>query len=185
MEFHPLTADRWRDFEALFGPRGAYSGCWCMWWRLTRREFEEQQGDGNRRAMSKIVKSGRVPGILGYVDGRAVAWCSVAPRDDFPSLNRSRVLKKLDDKPVWSIVCFFVARSHRQRGVIEELIRGAVEYVRDQGGSIVEAYPSVPRSKQVPPTSSFMGFPDVFTRVGFEECARPSAAKRIMRYPID
>lgn len=184
MEFHPLTPDRWAAFEALFGARGAYSGCWCMWWRLKRKDFENQQGDGNRAAMKAIVDSGQVPGILGYDDGRAIGWCSVAPREDYPSLNRSPVLKRIDEQPVWSIVCFFVARSHRKRGVIETLIRGAIEYVGDRGGSIVEAYPSVPKSRNAPPTTSFMGFPDVFTRVGFRECAAPSASKRILRYEI-
>jgi len=184
MQFHPLTPKRWADFEELFGARGAYGGCWCMWWRLTRSQFEKQQGDANRRAMQAIVESGRVPGILAYDGGRAVAWCSVSPRDDYPSLDRSPVLKRLDDKPVWSVVCFFVARSHRHRGVIEALLRAAVDYVRDQGGKIVEGYPTVTKSKQAPPTSSFMGFPDLFERAGFTVCAAPSAAKRVMRYLI-
>ena len=105
MEFHPLTAERWADFEELFGPKGAYGGCWCMWWRLSRREFEDQQGEGNRRAMKAIVESGHVPGILGYLDGKPVAWCSVSPREQYASLNRSRILKRIDDTPVWSIVC--------------------------------------------------------------------------------
>jgi len=152
-----------------------------MWWRLTRSQFAKQQGDANRRAMQAIVQSGRVPGILAYAEGRAVGWCSVAPREDFPSLNRSRVLKAIDDEPVWSIVCFFVAKTHRNRGVIEALIRAAVDHVRGRGGKIVEAYPTVSRSKQAPPTSSFMGFPDVFERAGFTICAEPSAAKRVMR----
>jgi len=26
LEFHPLTPERWRDFEALFGERGACGG---------------------------------------------------------------------------------------------------------------------------------------------------------------
>jgi GNAT superfamily N-acetyltransferase len=184
MLFRPLTPDRWDDFEALFGARGAYAGCWCMWWRLKRREFEAQQGDGNRAAMKAIVAAGRIPGILGYDGERPVAWCSVAPRDEFPSLNRSPVLKAIDERPVWSIVCFFVARSHRRQGVIEKLIRAAVRHAGAGGATIVEAYPSVPRSGNVPPTSSYMGFPDVFERAGFREVAAPSASKRIVRRTV-
>lgn len=104
LEFHPLTRERWSDFEELFGERGAYGGCWCMWWRLTRREFEQQQGEGNRQAMKAIVESVQVPGILAYAAGEPVGWCSVAPREHYGSLNRSPVLKRLDDTPVWSIV---------------------------------------------------------------------------------
>jgi GNAT superfamily N-acetyltransferase len=155
-----------------------------MWWRLTRREFEELQGEGNRQAMKAIVESGEVPGILAYDQGNPVGWCSVAPRQAYGALERSPVLKKLDDTPVWSIVCFFVAKGHRRQGVAEELIRGAVEYVRSRGGQVVEAYPTQPRTDQLPPVSSYMGVPAMFERAGFVEWARPSKSKVIMRYLI-
>lgn len=185
MEFHPLTPERWADLERLFGPRGAYGGCWCMWWRRKRSEFEEQQGEGNRQAMRGIVASGQVPGILAYDRGEAVGWCSVAPRETFGSLERSRVLKRLDDEPVWSIVCFFVAKSHRAQGVTAGLIRAAIDHVRRHGGKVVEAYPTVPRKGRLPPVSSFMGFPSLFEEAGFEECARPSESRAILRYTIE
>ncbi|MEE9465916.1 MAG: GNAT family N-acetyltransferase [Candidatus Neomarinimicrobiota bacterium] len=182
---HPLTPERWTDFERLFGPRGAYGGCWCMWWRTTRAEFESQQGEGNRRAMEAIVKAGEVPGILLYGDGEPVGWCSVAPRENFASLNRSRVLKPIDDTPVWSIVCFYVAKGYRNQGVLHRLIDGAVDWVRENGGNVVEAYPSVPKSGRMPPVSSFMGAPEAFLRSGFVEVKRASTAKMIMRKELD
>jgi GNAT superfamily N-acetyltransferase len=185
LEFHPLTPDRWSDFERLFGERGACGGCWCMWWRVTRKEFEKKQGDGNRRAMRRIVTSGEVPGILAYEHGEPVGWCSVAPRERFASLNRSRVLRPIDDTPVWSIVCFFVAKSHRGQGLTLALVRAATDYVRQQGGKVVEAYPSVPKSAKASPFTSFMGFPSVFERAGFTECARPSRSKVIMRLALE
>jgi len=184
LEFHPLIPERWRDFTRLFGKRGAYGGCWCMWWRSTRREFEARQGAGNRRAMKRLVDSGHVPGIIGYDDEMPVAWCSVAPREEFSSLERSRVMKRLDDTPVWSLVCCFVAKSHRRQGVIHELVRAAVDHAARHGATVVEAYPTAPRGKRLPPVSSFMGVPEVFARAGFVECARPSAARRIMRRTI-
>ncbi len=184
LEFHPLTPERWPAFEALFGKHGAYGGCWCMWWRSTRREFEERQAEGNRLAMKALVEAGEVPGLLAYRDGRSVGWCSVAPREQYGALERSPVLKRLDDLPVWSLVCFFVARGYRGQGIGEALIQAAVEYVRDQGGVVVEAYPTQPRSGQLPPVSSFMGLPAMFERAGFVECARPSKSKAIMRYYI-
>ncbi len=97
--WRPLTPALWGDFERLFGPKGAYGGCWCMWWRITRGQFEQLQGEGNRQAMQNIVESGEVPGILLYDDGDPVGWCSVAPRDRFAALQRSRVLKPIDDTP--------------------------------------------------------------------------------------
>lgn len=156
-----------------------------MWWRQTRREFDERHGEKNRRAMKRIVDSGEIPGILAYDDGVPVGWCSVAPREAFASLDRSRVLKKLDDEPVWSIVCLFLSRSHRGRGLTEAVIRGAVEHVRKSGGRVVEAYPTRPRGKRLEAVSSFMGVPVVFERAGFVECARPSEARSVMRYRIE
>lgn len=184
LQFYPLTTERWPDFDTLFGPRGAYGGCWCMWWRLTRSQFEQQQGESNRQAMQAIVARGEVPGILGYWQGEPIAWCSVAPRQQFASLNRSPVLKPLDDTPVWSLVCLFVSPDYRGRGVTLDVIRGAIDYVKEQGGEVVEAYPTVPRESRLPPVSSFMGTPAMFERAGFVACARPSASRMVMRYEV-
>jgi len=185
LEFHPLTPERWADFEALFGPHGAYSGCWCMWWRVKHSDFERQQGDGNREAMRAIVHAGEVPGILAYRDGEPAGWCSVAPRESFPVLERSRVLKRVDDRPVWSIVCFYVGKPHRNRGMTVALIRAAVDYVRRQGGKVVEAYPTEPGGRNLAPVSVYMGLPAAFRKAGFVEVARPSARKVIMRYTLE
>ncbi len=180
-EIHPLTPPRWRDFETLFGAHGAYGGCWCMWWRSTRREFEKCKGEGNRRAMKAIVDSGKIPGLLAYLGTEPVGWCSVAPREEFSSLERSPVLKRLDDQPVWSIVCFYVAKGFRGQGIAEALIGGALDYVRSRGGSMVEAYPTPPKEHPLAPVSSYMGLPSMFIRAGFVECARPSRSKWVMR----
>ncbi len=183
-EIHPLTSDRWRDLEKLFGPRGAYGGCWCMYWRIARSAFREGQGAGNKRALHRIVEDGEVPGVLAYRGGEAVGWCSIAPRSEFGSLNRSRTLAPLDDQPVWSIVCFYVHPRHRGAGLVAELIEGAVAWARSQGARVIEAYPTVPRSKTLPPVSSYMGLPVHFERAGFEQCARPSPAKAVMRRTV-
>ena len=135
--------------------------------------------------MKAIVDSGQVPGILAYLDGHAVGWCSVAPREQFASLNRSPVLKPIDDQPVWSIVCYYVDKASEGQGVSRALLRGAQKYVASKKGRIIEAYPTVPRAAQrLPPVSSFMGIPKTFAAAGFDEVARPSRAKIIMRYRI-
>jgi len=185
LEFHPLTPQRWADFESLFGPRGAYAGCWCMWWRETRGEFDLNKGEGNRLRMKALVDSGIVPGILAYEGERAVGWVSVAPRGDFPSLNRSRVLKPLDDQPVWSIVCFFVDGAYKGKGLGRMLIRAAVEYAASKKARIVEAYPTIPKKGNLPPVSVYMGLPEMFRREGFVECARPSKSKLVMRRVLE
>jgi GNAT superfamily N-acetyltransferase len=185
LEFYPLTAERWADFEKLFGKSGAYGGCWCMWWRLTRSEFERQKGEGNRKAIKKIVDSGEVPGILAYANNQAVALCSVAPRETYPTLERSRTLKRVDDKPVWSIVCFFVAKSFRGKRIMSKLLGAAIEYVSKHGGKIVEAYPVESKGGRMPDAFAYTGLVSTFQKAGFVEVARHSEKSRpIMRYVI-
>jgi len=183
-EFYPFTYDRWKDFVKLFGKRGACGGCWCMWWRQTAKEFEASKGDKNRRKMEKLVASGGVPGVLAYHDGEPVGWCAVAPRSDYPRLSRSRILKPVDDSPVWSIVCLFVAKGHRGLGVSSALIKAAVEFVCERGGRLVEAYPVEPGKKRMPDIFAFHGLAVSFSRAGFREVARRSKTRPVMRYEI-
>ena len=183
LEFHPVTPDRWSDFETLFGPRGC-GGCWCMWFRRTRAEFEAQKGEANRLAMRAIVDAGEVPGILAYAGGRPVGWCSVAPRQQFTALARSRLLKPVDDRPVWSVVCFYIAKDMRRKGVTSALIRAAVDYAAAHGADIVEAYPVEPRKPDAPAMFLYHGVVPAFRKAGFVEVARPSETRAIMRYFI-
>lgn len=152
-----------------------------MWWRLARSEFERRKGAGNRRAMRTIVASGRVPGLIAYVDGVPAGWCSVAPRDDYPVLGRSRVLRRVDERPVWSVVCFFIARSHRRTGLAVRLLEGAVSYAREKGASIVEGYPVEPRTVPMPEAFAYTGIASMFRKAGFVEAARRSATRPVMR----
>jgi GNAT superfamily N-acetyltransferase len=184
LEYHPVTKGRWADFEELFGKSGAYGGCWCMWWRSKRSEFETRGNAGNRVAIKDIIDSGTVPGILIYVDDRPAAWCSIAPREQYGSLNRSHVLKRIDDTPVWSLVCLFVAKEYRKQGITRSVIRSAIDYVRSQGGKVVEAYPTLPKEHRLAPVSSFMGLPAMYEKEGFVEVARPSESKVVLRYTI-
>lgn len=181
----PVTPDHWQDLETLFGKNGAYGGCWCMWWRVTRSQFEKQAGQGNKEALKAIVDSDEVPGILAYANGKPIAWCSVAPREAFPSLERSRTLKKVDDQPVWSIVCFYVAKPYRRKGLMAELLRAAIDYSRQYGAKIVEGYPLEPKHDNLHPVSTFTGIFSAFQEVGFVEVARRSEKRPIMRFFVE
>ena len=182
LDFWPVTPDRWSDLEQLFGPRGANSGCWCMWWRLSRAEFGRQSAVERRAGLKELVDSGLVPGVLAYANGEPVAWISIGPRETFPSLERSRTLKRVDDRPVWSIVCFFVAKAYRDRGLMVELLRGAVAHAASQGAQVVEGYPVDPGEIRVDGGSAgFMGLASAFRAAGFVEVARPSESRAIMR----
>ena len=185
IEFHPVTPERWHDLETLFGKSGAYGGCWCMWWRASRSEFEKQGNAGNRQALKNSVDAGEVPGLLAYAEDQPVGWCSVAPRETFSSLERSRTLKRVDDLPVWSVVCFYVAKSYRYKGLMVRMLEAAINYAKEQGAKIVEGYPVEPKSSSLPPVSSFTGVLSTFQETGFVEVARRSERRPIMRYFIE
>lgn len=179
----PLSLETWDDFIHLFGERGASSGCWCMWSRAaTKKDFDRNRGEGNKAAMKALVASGRITGLLGYDGARPIGWCSLGPREDFPRLERTRTLKKIDDQPVWSIVCLFVAKDYRQRGVTAHLIRSAITCALSQGAQIIEAYPADPKGDTI---AAFVetGFKSTFIRAGFHEAAR-RGSRPIMRYEI-
>lgn len=185
IEFHPLTPERWNDFETLFGSRGACGGCWCMWWRIMRSVFEKQKGEANRQAMKDLVHTGQIPGIIAYVADVPAAWCAVEPREIFPVLANSRILKPLDDQPVWSIVCFFVDKNYRNAGLSVLLIQATIRYVKKQGGGIVEGYPVEPKKDKMPSVFAWTGFSSAFIKAGFSEVARRSETRPIMRYFIE
>ncbi len=182
LDFRPLTVARWPDLERLFGPRGACAGCWCMWFRLTRAEFERGKGAGNRQALRALLESGPPPGILAYAGEEPVGWCALAPRQEYPLLARSRILRRIDDAAVWSIVCFFVKRSQRRRGVTEQLLRAATRYALEQGARICEGYPVEPKGGRTPDTFAYHGVASAFRAAGFSEVARRSPTRPIMRY---
>ena len=185
LTFRPLTEALWPDLETLFGPRGACGGCWCMFWRLSRSQFEEQKGDGNRHALHAIVDRGEKPGILAYHEKRAVGWCALAPRASYTLLARSRILKPLDEEPVWSITCFFVAKDYRGQGVTVQLLEAARDDALRRGAKIVEGYPIDPRAGRIADVFAYTGLMSAFKKAGFVECARRSETRPIMRYYVE
>jgi GNAT superfamily N-acetyltransferase len=180
VEIHPLTADRWSDLEALFGRNGACGGCWCTFWRQTRSQYQENKGERNRRAFEALVKSGTVPGLLAYAGGVPVGWVAVQPRSEYLALSRSRTLAPVDGTPVWSVTCFFVAKPWRGRGLMRRLLEAAVAHARAGGATVVEGYP-VDSATALPSAFVYTGVPAVFRASGFEEVARRSRTRPILR----
>ena len=135
--------------------------------------------------MKALVESGSIPGILAYDEGKPVAWCSVAPREEFSTLCRSKILSPIDSRPVWSVVCFFVEKNYRNRGLTVKLLEAAIEYVKEKGGKIVEGYPIEPKRKPWPPVFSSTGLFSAFKKAGFREVIRRSETRPIMRFEVD
>ena len=186
LDFHPLTPERWKDLEALFGPHGAYSGCWCMFWRVRRADFARMNPGERKAALQELTARPLAPGLLAYAAGQPVGWVSLGPREDFAALAHSRILPPLDDVPVWSIVCFFVTRSRRRQGLLTELIRAAVQYAGAHGAKVVEAYPTDMQSQRLAGVrltgySGYMGIASAFREAGFVPLKQASETQLIMR----
>jgi GNAT superfamily N-acetyltransferase len=155
-----------------------------MWWRIKRSEFEKQKGEGNKKALRALVESGARPGLLAYRGREAVGWCAVEPRSSYPALERSRILKPVDEEPVWSVTCFFVKRGHRGEGVSRALIRAAIDYVAKKGGSLIEGYPVEPKKDRMPDAFAWTGIASAFRQEGFREVARRSETRPILRFAV-
>ncbi len=184
LSFKPLKRNLWTDFEELFGPRGACAGCWCMFWKLRGKAFEEASGSETRQMHKSIVDLGVSTGLLAYLHGEVVGWVAVEPRSSYPKLAHSRLLKPVDEQPVWSVTCFFVAKRFRRMGIAVALLKAAVDHVRTQGGRIVEGYP-VETTESMPATFVYTGTASAFQQAGFQEVARRSSTRPIFRYVIE
>jgi GNAT superfamily N-acetyltransferase len=168
-EILPLTPDRWDDVAALFGEGGDPKTCWCMFWRLRSKDWSFANAAEARDGFHRLVDEARdpAPGLLAYRDGKAVGWVSVAPRDDYERLTNSRVRPKIDDIPVWSVVCFVVSKSERGHGLTNRLLDAATTYAADHGAPGLEAYPVDPGDGRVPAALGYTGLLSTFEAAGF------------------
>ncbi|MEM7443335.1 MAG: GNAT family N-acetyltransferase [Pseudomonadota bacterium] len=175
IRFAPVDRSTWPDLERCMERRGGPHYCWCMLWRPMP---SKDRGDKAKKkaALMSLVDQGTPVGLLGYVEDEPVAWCSVGPR---PSLRRLGD-GDLDDERIWSIVCFFVHRQRRGRGLTSRLIEAAVDYAKSNGATIVEAYP-VDRDAT---SYRFMGFVDRFERAGFVDLGQRGTRRHSMRVAI-
>ncbi len=177
----PLTADRWADVASLFNQGGDPKTCWCVYWRLRGKDWSLSSRSRNQEHLREIVDRGPAPGLLAYRDGAAVGWVSLGPREAFARLEASRIRPRLDDVPVWSIVCFVVARTERRRGLARQLLHAAVDYAREHGAPALEAYPVDAGGATVGAGVAYTGLLSTFVAAGFrvvQEIDSPSATVR-------
>lgn len=163
---HPVTPDRVEDLADVINPNRRENACWCLSHRLRAKEIQEL-GDGSReQAMRALCARKNPPGVLTYRDDVPVGWCSISPRTEIPRLVASRLIRPVDDVPVWSIICVVVRGGHRRQGVTSHLLEGAVAYAADRGAPAVEAHPVDPEGR-MDTTMAFVGTRDMFEAVGF------------------
>ena len=185
-EARPLTQETWADLEALFDLQGGSQvrGCWCVYYRRSRRvEVNATAAPENKRFLCELVDSGVVPGLIGYVDGSPAGWISLGPRTDYAKLRRSQIMRPVDDREVWSVVCTYVAMRYRGQGVQHLLLRAAIGYAMEQKVQTLEAY-SVDKPGRSHDVFMFFGSRSLYERAGFTEVLRRSPTRVVMRLQL-
>ena len=191
---YPATSNRWKDLTALFGKSGAYWGCWCTYWIMTNKQFNDNNAKARKQALKILVEdtSNEAPGLLAYIDNRPVGWCAVNPRGKYARLVKSRVIKPVDDLSVWSVVCFFIHKDFRGQSVASALLQAAVNYAVENGAPAIEGYPidSGNTSEKINEDAAYVGTRSMFEKAGFQMVADTKAKgagkpRIIMRYPLE
>lgn len=176
--YREVDSESWADFAALFEERGGPKSCWCMIWRASAEEARHRDGASRRVQIKSRVDQGIPIGLIGYLDERPVAWCSIAPRETYRPLGGPA--SGHPEESVWSLACLFVKRQYRGRGLAMQMIEGALAHAKANGATAVEAYP-VDRDS---PSYRFMGFVDVFAAAGFQEVGRAGERRHVMRHNL-
>jgi len=171
IEFSPVCRENWNDFESFFEHKGGPHYCWCMLWRPDGKANTGTKKAAKKAAIKSRIDAGEPVGLLAYVDGEAVAWCSVAPRETYRPLGGCKELKN-----VWSLVCFFVRRDFREKGLSQKLLEAATEYARKEGARYLEAYPV----KADSPSYQFMGTTKSFERSDFRFITMAGTRRHVM-----
>jgi ribosomal protein S18 acetylase RimI-like enzyme len=178
----PLTPDRLDDLASLFDQGGEPKWCWCAWFRVRNRNWSNSTPDTNRALLGGLARGPISPGLVAYRKGQAVGWVSLGPREDYERLAYSKGLEPIDDRPVWSIVCFVVGRRERGQGIAGALLDAAVEHARSSGATTLEAYPTDTEGERISPASAYRGTLSMFEKAGFTVVARrrtgPTSAPR-------
>jgi GNAT superfamily N-acetyltransferase len=175
LEIVPLTGARIADLAELFAT-GDPRWCWCMYFRARGRTWSNSSPEANRAELGKLAKNGErkdsiAPGLVAFREGSAVGWVSLAPREDYERLAFSTMLRPIDDRPVWSIVCFVVGRHHRRQGVAAALLEAAIDYARAHGARTLEGYPLHESRGKVASSAAYVGTQAMFERAGFTVAA--------------
>lgn len=184
LSFEELASRNWKQYEELMGEKGGCGNCWCMYFRLPYKTFQENKPDGNKKLMKQLISKNIPQGLIAYMDKKPVGWIALAPREDYIRIENSRVFKRIDDKPVWSITCFFVKKEFRHIGLSRHLIKGTVDFARKRGIKVLEAYPAVPYSDKVPHPFLWVGVLSSFIKNGFTIVKQNSKSRAMVRLEL-
>ncbi|MDR9416393.1 MAG: GNAT family N-acetyltransferase [Gracilimonas sp.] len=186
MNIHPVTKSRWEDLVQLFQAHGNPNYCWCMTWRMPGRAFRNCSSQNRQKALKQNVQDNIPIGLIGYIQKKPIGWCSIAPRETYARLERSRTIPRIDDKNTWAITCFFISPEYQQKGMSLKLLKEAVNYACSKGAEVVEGYPVKPKEVDgkinYKVSYRFMGYLSTFRKAGFKDMTPQNNQRKIMRY---
>ncbi|HEY4228389.1 MAG TPA: GNAT family N-acetyltransferase [Candidatus Limnocylindrales bacterium] len=172
----PLAATTWAPLAELFAAGGDPKWCWCQFWRKPGSNWSNTTADDNRRDLrARVDGGGFAPGLVAVVDGSAVGWVGLGPRDGFDRLARSKTLPQQPGDDVWVINCFVVAKGSRRSGVASALLDAAVDYARQHGAGTIEGYPVQTSGSRISSASVYTGTAAMFERAGFSVFAESTS----------
>ena len=186
LAIHPLTPDRWADFEALFQSDSMCRMCWCVHTRPPAAVRKEMGAEGRRAYIRKLVEDGPPPGLLAYQSGEAVGWLAIAPRSATPDWNVGRKAsaaaqpEDATDPGVWAATCFFVRKDARGVGVTSALLAAGAGWARASGARVIEAAPMEHDSRRST-AGLCVGPKRIFDRAGFETVLERKPGRPLMR----
>ena len=148
-----------------------------MYPRLTDAQSRDLPGPGSAnerrcKAMTKLARRRRAPGLLAFEGDEPVGWIAVAPRNELARIDASRATPRVDDEEVWVIPCVTVRKTARGRGIALALIRAAVTYATEKGAPSVEAYPRAGATR-IGDDNAYFGTEPLFRRAGFRVVRKP------------
>ena len=184
LRFDSLTSATWKQFETLMGVKGGCGNCWCMYFRLPYKDFQENKPDANKKMIKQLVNKGLPQGLIASTDQEPIGWIAMAPREDYMKLEKARVFKRFDDKPVWSITCFFIKKQFRHMGLSRQLIKGAVDFAKTKKIKTLEAYPAIPYDEKVPHAFLWVGVLSSFINNGFKIVKQQSKSRAMVRIEL-
>lgn len=175
IDVRPATVERFDDVAALLGPKNPERACWCLYYRVSSGAFSALRGQQRPELLRELCAKDQAPGMLAYLDGVPVGWCALGPRTEMERLQRSRTIPKVDERPVWSVVCFVVRPGYRRRGVARALLDGGISYARSCAAVALEAYPVDTEGGRISGAFAYVGTTKMFEEAGFTRIVETAA----------
>jgi GNAT superfamily N-acetyltransferase len=190
----PANEASWDDLQAVFGDRGEAHVCQCQRYKLQPKEafkyvpVEERAHRLRTQTECGHPSSRSTSGLVAYLEGEPVGWCSVEPRVAYFGLMRNFKVhwagrdEDKADETIWSVMCILVRAGYRSRGVSYGLAHAAVDFARERGARALEAYPMlVDPGQEITWGELHVGKTTVFEAAGFRVVNRPSKRRVVMR----